>query len=329
MGFERRRGFSRWGLVLALIAVIAAYACTEEADDDDTTSGDDDTYDPGDPHGLASFAGHDRWVYQGTEVAFVGHGTGDVAELAWDLDGDGTYETVAGQGEVVWATFEGLGSREVWCRVTDSNGDQVDDRVRVKVYDPSDAMRVYEFGPYFVHEQPVPAARSRNRGDYADAWNAAEYSYLTADELLQLDADGFVTQQTDRPQIHQIYMAIFSHPNELFPYVTLDALLHAFHVLYDFSLRVAEEEVFHAELSSLVTALADHFYLLSMAGPTGDLAVAIELDLAYTSVLASLLDPAFVVPPQVQAQVDAEVALIEGAAGMALSNLWPWYQEDY
>ena len=316
--------------VLALLGLIGwlvhnpGCACDEDPGDEGETP-----YDAGNPYGLAAFAGVDRWVHQGDEVALLGFGTGEVAELAWDLDGDGTFETPAAPGEVVRETFDQVGTQTVSFRVTSTEGGAAEDTIFVHVYSADEAMRVHDFGPYFVFDEEPPAVVTPAAGTFDEAWNRDEYQGIGGDQQAKLDQDGFAVTETGYDQMFLLYQGIDASWSGRYPYVTVDSVLHAFHILYDYSLRVAEDRVLIGEFQDLTSAMVDHFYLLLQEAPTGELAQAIELDLAFYSLLAVLLDPEFAIPMEVADAVEAELAHIDAAADLEESALWPGLEEDF
>ncbi len=320
--------------IAALLTVLAlGLACgdddTDGPDQDDDVADDDTTYDPGDPYGLAAFAGTDRWVHAGDEVVLVGHDSGDVSWRAWDLDGDGACETEVGRAEAVSICLDVEDEAVLTYCVEDADGVVVEDRLSVVAFSPDTTMWVTTFGPYVDHELPPPAKARLARGMFADAWNHDHYTFLPQEQQQRLDDDGFATAETGNTQIYAIYDQLDEYSGDEFPYITLDSMLHAFHVLYDYSLRAAEDAYLTVELQALAVAMVDHFYRLHEAGPSGELAAAIELDMAYYAVLATLLDPAFAAPAPVAPQVAAEVAQIEAAVDKLESQLWVGIEEDY
>lgn len=110
-------------------------------------------------------------------------------------------------------------------------------------------------------------------------------------------------------------------------FVTSDSMLHSFHILYDYSLRMAELDSFQYGLADLTEAMVqrmDEVYE-SSEGAVKDSA---KLNVAFFSVAMKLLDPDYEVPGYVSDIVDSEIELIESASGIAMSPLFN-YREDY
>ena len=110
-------------------------------------------------------------------------------------------------------------------------------------------------------------------------------------------------------------------------FVTSDSLLHSFHILYDYSLRMAELGSFQYSLADITEAMVqrmDEVYWNS-EGAVRDSA---KFNVAFFSVAMSLLDPEYDVLEYVSGLVGSEIELIESAAGIGVSPLFN-YREDY
>ena len=85
-----------------------------------------------------AIAGVNKRVGQGLRCYFIGDVNSRVTEAgatissyAWDLDGDGTFETSGAQPQIIYAT---AGLRTVTLKVTDSNGMSATDSITVDVF---------------------------------------------------------------------------------------------------------------------------------------------------------------------------------------------------
>jgi hypothetical protein len=148
---------------------------------------------------------------------------------------------------------------------------------------------------------------------------------LSADQQAALEANGFVVVPAEHAAIHDIYLDF--NPDTVPLFVTTDAVLHTFHVVYDYALRLAEKESFLAALERLNGALltaAEADYAVA-TGPVRD---AARQELAFLAVAAQLLNPDGPVPAAIRQEVDQELALIEGHAGFEESPIFG-YKEDY
>ena len=80
-------------------------------------------------------------------------------------------------------------------------------------------------------------------------------SRLTPAQLQALEEVGFAIVPTGEKQIYDIY--IHAKNASLPVFVTTDALLHTFHVLYDYALRRVEYDHFVADLKALLQTMLD------------------------------------------------------------------------
>ena len=114
-------------------------------------------------------------------------------------------------------------------------------------------------------------------------------------------------------------------------FVTSDSLLHSYHLIFDKVLRTAEQQTFIPLLQELNEAMltqTDAQYQELKGTSWED---AARHTVAFISVGSKLLDPEIPVPDHVQDLVQAELELIEAAAGIEKSPLFPDLEngEDY
>jgi hypothetical protein len=148
---------------------------------------------------------------------------------------------------------------------------------------------------------------------------------LSPAQRAALEKNGFLVLPGGSTQIYAIYKQAKERGVPLF--VTSDALLHSFHILYDYSLRLAEMDHFIADLQALNAAMlssAEADYATS-SGPTQESALQ---NLAFFAVATRLLTPDVHVPGPVRDVVDKELALIDAHSGLSPSPIFG-YQEDY
>lgn len=191
-----------------------------------------------------------------------------------------------------------------------------------------------EFGTY----QPYLVSVTPSLTPYtvsADFSNVSNYQYFnfTALEDSLLLRNAFMTRFQPNSQYGtgylQIYDVYYECRDQATPiFVTTDAVLHTFHVLYDYTLRIMEMEQFIPDLDNMATALVskalDHYSTIT----DSTLGQAALKNLAYTSVAAVLLDSSFAVPATVQGLVQSEIDLITAHVGQTLSPIFN-YAEDY
>jgi len=155
--------------------------------------------------------------------------------------------------------------------------------------------------------------------------NLDKLSWLNPEQQDALEANGFVVAPEGVQQIYQIYQRADRTGTPAF--VTTDAVLHAYHILYDFSLRFAEIEYFVEDLSQLnaaMVAAAQSQYETT----DGEVKEAARRNLAFFSVASALLDPGFRPPELVAQVVSEELTLIQAHDGIYASPLFG-YREDY
>ena len=152
---------------------------------------------------------------------------------------------------------------------------------------------------------------------------------LSAEQLAELGEAGVVASPADYPEFHVLYQETVK--NNLPVFVTSDALLHAYHLIFDQLLSTLEEEVFFPKLRELNQALlaqtlAEYEQLKGTAWET-----AAKNIYAYVAVGSRLADPEFELPEAVRDLAQAELDLIEAAGGPAPSPIFPHlkYGEDY
>ena len=161
--------------------------------------------------------------------------------------------------------------------------------------------------------------------DLSRVTNADLLARLSPEELALLEQNGFVVVPSRIAQIYDVYKAAKERNIPIF--VATDALLHTFHILYDYTLRTAEIEHFVQNLQGLNATMMEAA-LEQYQEASGRTKEAALKNVAYFAVASTLLDPQTPVPPEVKGLVDQELALIEEHAGFALSPIFG-YREDY
>ncbi len=175
--------------------------------------------------------------------------------------------------------------------------------------------------------QTVPAVR--NEPIAADLSNVRVAFALSAEQRARLARDGFVVTPGAEKEFFTVYEKARYANVPIF--VTSDSLLHAYHLLFDKVLRTAEAEHFIPLLRDLNASLlarteADYEALRGTGWED-----AARRTVAFVGVGSKLLDPSVQVPAYAADMVQAELALIDGAAGIKPSPLFPGLElgEDY
>lgn len=148
-------------------------------------------------------------------------------------------------------------------------------------------------------------------------------AYLSVRQRASLEANGFVVVPQGHEQIYQIYQGASDGGTPVF--VTTDAVLHAFHVLYDYALRLAEMEHFIADLEGLTAAMVEAAEA-DYASTTGPVQEAAWQNLAFFGVAARLLDDRADIPAPVRDAVQQELALIDAHRGFDFSPIFNAYR---
>ncbi|MBL7062927.1 MAG: DUF3160 domain-containing protein [Anaerolineae bacterium] len=176
---------------------------------------------------------------------------------------------------------------------------------------------------------PVPVDVAPAAPAYTPDLSAVANPDLLArlDETQQaaLEANGFVVVPQGYEQIYAIYQQ--ADEASIPAFVTTDAVLHSFHILYDYALRLAEIEHFIADLESLNAAMlkaAEADYTAT----TGPVQEAAYQNLAFFAVATKLLTPDAEMPAPVRGVLEEELALIEAHEGITFSPIFG-YREDY
>jgi len=190
-----------------------------------------------------------------------------------------------------------------------------------------------DYVPYQVKAQPAVPGYEIDLGQVANPDLLTRLSY---EQQALLEENGFVVVPSRVAQIYEIYKSAKDRGDPIF--VTTDALLHAYHILYDYTLRSAEINHFVNDLQGLNSAMweiAAEQYLAA----SGEVREAARRNLAFFSVATLLLNPIpegntlptildFSLASNVVDDVQAELDLIEAHQGFAESPIFG-YREDY
>ena len=183
-----------------------------------------------------------------------------------------------------------------------------------------------DFIPYDEEFTPNALQYSISPG-LANIANLGLFPTLTADDRQFIENSGFVAvPQSEFKQIHEILSD--NDDNDLPSFVSSDAVLHAFHVLYDLALREAETYSFWNLLGNLTESLVESSYAQYLYAPEGRWQDAALRNVMFFSVALSLLDNQTTVHEDVRDAVDQVLALIEAHEGF--SDQWFMaYDEDF
>jgi hypothetical protein len=162
-----------------------------------------------------------------------------------------------------------------------------------------------------------------------DLSNVQSAFALSDAQRQQLAQNGFVVSSGTEKEFFTVYeKARYANVPII---VTSDSLLHVYHLLFDKVLRTAEVQYFIPLLQDLNAAVllrAEEEYEALQGTAWED---AARRTVAFVGVGAKLVDANVQVPAYASDLVDAELALIQGAAGIQPSPIFPYLPlgEDY
>ena len=182
------------------------------------------------------------------------------------------------------------------------------------VYEPVSVTRFIPNAP-----QPVVADDLSNVLYYESMKGSLDEQAL---EILK--ANQFVALKSQFKQPHDIYN--YAANNELPQFVTTDAMLHTFHILYDYCLRIMETETFQYDLSALNEVLSAG--LAERNSDDEGLNDELIRVRAFVAVARSFQEPEFIPTEELKQLVAAEVALATAHDGIYESPILG-YREDY
>lgn len=161
--------------------------------------------------------------------------------------------------------------------------------------------------------------------DLSNVINAGDFE-LTPEAVELLKENGFAAEAASYSQIYDVYHECKEMGIPAF--VTTDACLHAYHILYDYILRVVETEYFIDDLCRLTEAMIEETKAAHDEASEQAVKDAALVNLAYLSVAGKLLMPEMEVDERVAEVVSLEVGnIMELSRGYIASPLF--YSEDY
>ena len=191
-----------------------------------------------------------------------------------------------------------------------------------------------EFGTY--HPYPVDVVPSAGpyvvEQDFSNVSNFDDFESIFSDADKDLLAQNyFVVKPSQFKQIYDVYN--FCKELHLPIFVTTDAMLHTFHILYDYALRVLEVQRFANDLDNLNKAILATMNEYYTQATSDSLKQIVLRTVAYVSVATVLKDSTVSVPTYVDSLVQGELELIRAHEGFAESPIFTSpsvkYREDY
>lgn len=190
-----------------------------------------------------------------------------------------------------------------------------------------------DFADFVPYEDPfTPNAPSYSvYAGLSNIANLGDFPTIPVDVKNQIALNGFaVIPQNEFTQIHEI----LEHNDENFipSFVSSDAVLHAYHVLYDLALREVEVYSFWDILGNLTESMLDHTYTQYQTAPEGRWKDAALRNLMFFTVALTLIDNETIIPPafpvEVEPAVNEVLELIENHDQMT-ENWFMGYKEDF
>ena len=145
--------------------------------------------------------------------------------------------------------------------------------------------------------------------------------HISNDVKELLEYYGFALVDDGQEDIYGIY------DDEIPKFITTDLCLHAYHVLYDISLRVLEGERFFYDFETMLLTLRGAQIALNSTVTEPVVHDALKKNIAYLSVMLYLINETNTIPPEVEALTLAELDLINDT-NRAYSAIFG-YEEDY
>lgn len=146
-----------------------------------------------------------------------------------------------------------------------------------------------------------------------------------SNEVKQLLAQyGFALVDEGHEDIYELYDDNSKHVPK---FITTDLCLHAYHVLYDITLRILEGEQFYNDFELMLLTLRDSQIDLNSAVTSPIVHDAINKNIAYLSVMLYLLNDTNSIPTEVALLTNSELANID--EGVREYSAIFGYEEDY
>jgi hypothetical protein len=149
---------------------------------------------------------------------------------------------------------------------------------------------------------------------------------LSPAERQMLAQNLFLVQPTNAKQLFHIYEE--NDYKDLPSFVTTDAVLHLYHIFYDFTLRSVEEEALTPVLRRLTEGMFNESIKTWQETNDAQLKSAALKNVAYFGVALRLLDPQAKIPKASEEMIQTEMDLIKAHEGFRQGAIFP-YVVDY
>ncbi len=188
-----------------------------------------------------------------------------------------------------------------------------------------------EFGIY----HPIPVEFTAQvpafsfKPDFGDVNNFDQVSWnFNGIDSALLRANHFTVKKSQYKQLFDVYNSCTWNGTPIF--VTTDAVLHTYHVLFDRILAEIEMKKFVAELNALTENLIIETETVYSQSIQPEAKEAARRNLAFFSVAKKLLGEKTAIPATVAALVDSELVLIDRHQGYRISPIFGYFSAlDY
>ncbi len=181
----------------------------------------------------------------------------------------------------------------------------------------------------FADYVPMPVSIIPSLKDYSigDVSTISNYDkmYLSDAGKSALAKNMFYLEPSGDAQIYEIYKNLSEAGSPAF--VTTDSVLHTYHILFDYLLRMLEVERFSPDILDLSKSMFDES-VAQYGSASEPVKTAALKNAAFYAVALKLLGESPDIPSQAQDMVDKELALINAHEGFSNSPVFG-YQEDY
>lgn len=164
--------------------------------------------------------------------------------------------------------------------------------------------------------------------DFSNVVNAGDYSYMLEDEDIKnhLLTDGFVVRDDYGKEFYEVYES--NRYGQLPNFVTVDSLMHTYHIYFAYLMRSIEKDYLYDALVSMTDKMVDASYNQYLAATDDNWKEAALRNVSFFSVGKVLLDDDSNFPEEVSSVVNEEYSHVMKAEGIDMSSIREDY-EDY
>ncbi|MBE0448797.1 MAG: DUF3160 domain-containing protein [Actinobacteria bacterium] len=182
-------------------------------------------------------------------------------------------------------------------------------------------------GNHFASYKPIPVSYTPSvimepvKDDFSNVYRYND-SYFQPTEKELLKKNLFLLRPGYRDKMYEVYES-----KDLPAFISSDAVLHAYHQVFDSALMQSEKQ-FYKDLKILSSALYRASLEKYKNAQDKELKEAARLNAAYFGVATRLLGESIKPPADIDKPIKAELSLINKRAGYSVSPIFD-YEEDY